>query len=82
MRRLREPRPPGQGWSTFLRNHDHETWACDFLQTYDLLFRSICAFFFAEIGSRRIVHVAAPRTPSSAWVTQQLREGAPIGRMP
>lgn len=74
MRRVREPRPPGQHWSTFLRNHAHETWACDFLQTYDLLFRPIFAFFLIEIGSRRVVHVAATRSPTSAWVTQQLRE--------
>ena len=45
MRRVRQSRPPGQRWATFLRNHAHETWACDFLQTYDLLFRPIFAFF-------------------------------------
>ena len=38
LRRVRQPRPSGQRWATFLRNHAHETWACDFLQTYDLLF--------------------------------------------
>jgi putative transposase len=28
----RAPRPRGQSWATFLRNHAHEIWACDFLQ--------------------------------------------------
>ena len=60
-----QPRPPGQRWATFLRNHAHETWACDFLQTYDLLFRPLFAFFFIELGSRRVVHVGVTRSPST-----------------
>jgi hypothetical protein len=73
MRRAAEPRPPGQRWSTFLRNHAHETWACDFLQTCDLLFRPIFAFFVIAIGSRRVVHVGVTRSPSSAWVAPARR---------
>ncbi len=79
-------RGPGQHntqrWSTFLRNHAHETWACDFLQTYDLLFRPSFAFFLIELGSRRVVHVGVTRSPSSAWVTQQLREATTWGDGP
>ena len=82
MRRVRGPRPPSQRWSTFLRNHAHETWACDFLQSYDLLFRPIFAFFLIELGSRRVVHVGVTRSPSSAWVTQQLREATAWGEGP
>jgi hypothetical protein len=77
MRRVRQPRPPGQRWATLLRNHAHETWACDFLQTYDLLFRPIFAFFLIQLGSRRVVHVGVTRSPSSAWVAQRLREATP-----
>jgi hypothetical protein len=29
MRGVRPPRPTGQSWRTFLRNHDGEIWACD-----------------------------------------------------
>ncbi len=82
MRRLREPRPPTQRWSTFLRNHARETWACDFLQTYDLLFRPIFAVFLIELASRRVVHVGVTGSPSSAWVTQQLREATTWGDGP
>jgi hypothetical protein len=32
---------PKQTWATFLRNHACEIWACDFLQTYDLFFRTL-----------------------------------------
>jgi len=69
MRRVRHSRPPGQHWATFLRNHAHDTWACDFVQTYDLLFRPIFAFFLVELGSRRVAHVGVTRSPSSTWVT-------------
>jgi putative transposase len=57
MRAVRQRPPRGQSWTTFLRNHGHRVWACDFLQTYDVLFRPIFAFFIIEIGTRRIVHV-------------------------
>ena len=47
MRAVRPPAPPrGQRWHTFLRNHP--VWACDFLQTYDIWFRPIFAFFIID----------------------------------
>ena len=51
MRAARPTRPRGQRWSTFLRNHAQEIWACDFLQTYDVFFRSIFAFVFIELAT-------------------------------
>jgi hypothetical protein len=36
--------PRGQNWHSFLRNHT--VWACDFLQTYDICFRPLFAFFY------------------------------------
>src|SRR5260221_12377164 len=74
LRQRGAPRPSGTSWATFLRVHGQEIWACDFLQIYDLFFRPLFAFFVIELGSRRVVHSAATRVPSSAWVTQQLRE--------
>jgi len=81
-RQASRPRPPGQRWATFLRNHAHETWACDFLQVTDLLFRPLFAFFLMELGSRRVVHVGVTRHPTDAWVAQQLREATPYGACP
>src|SRR5205823_5902418 len=43
------PGGAGQTWATFLRNHAHETWACDFLQVVDLGFRSLFAFCIVEL---------------------------------
>jgi len=86
-RHLRAARPPqpggrGQTWATFLRNHAHETWACDFLPVVDLGFRSLFAFVVVELGSRRVVHVGVTRHPSDAWVAQQLREATPFDQRP
>jgi putative transposase len=79
---LRRVGPAGQGWGTFLRNHASEIWACDFLQTYDALFRSIFVFVIIELDSRRVVHVNVTRHPADAWVAQQLREATPFGEGP
>jgi putative transposase len=48
MRTVRSHRPRGQKWSTFLRNHADQIWACDFLQVSDLFFRPLFAFFLIE----------------------------------
>jgi putative transposase len=65
--RQAQPTPPsGQTWSTFLHNHAHQLWACDFLPIIGLFFRQFCAFFIVEIGSRRVVHVGVTATPTDA----------------
>ena len=76
------PRPSGQTWATFLQNHAPQIWACDFIQVYDILFRSLFVFVIMEHASRRIVHVAITAHPSDAWVAQQLREATPWGEGP
>ncbi|HVY31890.1 MAG TPA: integrase core domain-containing protein [Polyangiaceae bacterium] len=72
---MRQARPPthgdGQAWRTFL--HNHSVWACDFLQTYDIGFRPVFAFFIVDVNTRRVVHVAATRAPTAIWTAQQLR---------
>jgi hypothetical protein len=42
----------GQVWGTFLRNHVPEIWVCDFLHTYDALFRSLFVFVIIELFSQ------------------------------
>jgi len=82
MRGVRTPRPTGQSWRTFLRNHGGEIWACDFLQVTDLYFRSLFAFFLIELKSRKVIPVGVTRSPSDAWTAQQLREATPYGQNP
>jgi transposase InsO family protein len=67
---------------TFLRNHVQDIWAVDFLQTYDLFFRTLFVFVVIELDSRRLVHFGVTRSPDDAWVAQQLREATPFGEGP
>jgi putative transposase len=67
----------GQTWRTFLRNHT--VWASDFLQTCDIWFRPIFAFFIVDVDAKRVVHVAVTRAPTQAWTAQQLRNATPFG---
>jgi putative transposase len=76
------PRPRGQSWAPFLRNHAPDIWACDFLQVTDLCFRPLFAYFIVALGSRRIVHVGVTRHPTDAWVAQQRREATPFDQHP
>jgi len=76
------PRPMGQSWRTFLRNHGGEIWACDFLQVTDLFFRSLFAFFNTLLKSRKVIHVGVTRSPTDAWTAQQLREATPFEQTP
>ncbi len=72
----------GQSWATFLANHPDATWACDFIQTYDILFRQVYAFFIVHLGSRQVVYTAACRHPTQEWTTQQLRNATMDGESP
>ncbi len=82
MRGVRRHQPRGQKWATFVRNHADQIWACDFLQVTDLFFRPLFAFFLIELKTRRVIHVGVTRSPSDAWVAQQLREATPYGQAP
>jgi transposase InsO family protein len=82
MRVLRRRPGGGQTWATFLANHRHQVWACDFLQIYDLWFRPVFAFFIIDHGSRKVVHVGVTRQPSCGWVAQQMRSATPFGTGP
>jgi putative transposase len=75
-------RPSSQTWNTFLYNHAHEIWSCDFLPVTDLFFRPLFAFFIIELRRRKVIHVAVTRHPTDAWVSQQLREATPFGQAP
>ncbi len=82
LKRMPQLRPSGQTWSTFVRNHAAEFWACDFVQTYDVFFRAVFVFVIIELESRKVIHMNVTRSRSDAWVAQQLREATPFGAQP
>ena len=72
----------GQNWLTFLRNHAHEIWACDFTVIHSIFFKPLYAFVIMEHASREIVHTAVTMNPTDEWTAQQLREATPWGKRP
>ena len=52
------------------------------MQTYDAFFRALFVFVIIELESRRVVHFAVTRSPTDAWVAEQLRSATPFGEGP
>jgi putative transposase len=71
------PRPSGQRWATFVRNHAKAMVACDFVVVVTARFRILYVFVVMEVGSRKLLHVNATSHPTSSWTLQQLREAIP-----
>jgi putative transposase len=82
MHQAKPPRSTSQNWSTFLKNHSHQIWACDFLPVNDIFFRQIYAFVIMELGSRKIIHVGVTSHSTDEWTAQQLREATPFEQRP
>jgi putative transposase len=64
-------------WSTFLNNHHEVIAAMDFFTVPTLTFGILRCFFVIAHDRRRIIHCNVTRHPSSAWISQQLREAFP-----
>ncbi|MFZ2097421.1 MAG: integrase core domain-containing protein [Anaerolineales bacterium] len=78
----KERKTSTQAWTTFLKNHASEIWACDFTVVHDLLFRPIVIFVILELKTRLIIHSAVTTSPSDEWTAQQLREATPWSSHP
>jgi putative transposase len=78
------PRPPGPAkrWAAFLSNHREAIAAMDFFTVPTLRFGMIYCFFVISHDRRRILHCNVTRHPTSAWVSQQLREAFPYDDLP
>jgi putative transposase len=75
--KVRKSPSSSQTWTTFVKNHVGDIWACDFTVVYDWLFRPWHIFVMMELKTRRIVHSAVTKSPTDDWIAQQLREATP-----
>jgi len=76
------PRRDGQKWRTFIKNHSHELFACDFMTQHTALFTTVYVFVVMEISTRRIVHCNVTESPALDWVKIQIRDIAAFDRKP
>ena len=67
-------RQRGQRWTTFIRNHLHETWACDFFVLVTARFRVLYVFVVLSLGRRTIVHAGITEHPTARWAAQRIAE--------
>jgi putative transposase len=68
------PRGRGQKWSTFIRNHLDQTWACDWFTIVTLRFQVLCAFVILDLGRREVVRLGVTPAPSAQYAAQSFVE--------
>ena len=82
MRGVRSRGGGGQSWATFLKNHAERVWVCDFIQTHDLLFRQVYAFFLCIWHHGAWSMSPQPATRPRRGRAQQLRNVTMDGDAP
>ena len=82
MRRAPRSPEPAKRWAAFLSNHREAIAAMDFLTVPTLTFGVLTCFFVLAHDRRRVLQFNVTRHPTSAWVTQQLREAFPYDTAP
>jgi len=68
------PRSRGQKWSTFVRNHLGQTWACDWFTIVTLRFQVLYAFVIIDLGRREVVRLGVTPSPSAQYAAQSFVE--------
>jgi putative transposase len=64
----------GQKWSTFVRNHLGQTWACDWFTIVTLRFQVLYAFVILDLGHREVVRLGVTPSPSAQYAAQSFVE--------
>ena len=82
MRKAPRNPDPAKRWAAFLSNHREAIAAMDFFTVPTLTFGVLYCFFVIAHDRRRILHFNVTRHPTSAWVSQQLRETFPYDSAP
>ena len=76
-----KPRASRQ-WKAFLHNYGEAIAAMDFFTVPTLTFGMLYCFFVISHDRLRILRCNVTKHPTSAWVTQQLREAFPDDSAP
>jgi len=74
--------PPGQSWSTFLRNHAPRIAAMDLFVVPTVGFKLLYALVIVRLDRRALVWVNVTRYPTAEWVARQLTEAFPWDEAP
>jgi putative transposase len=64
-------RGKGQKWSTFIHNHLHQAWACDWFTIVTWCFRVVYGWVNIDLGRRRIVDMGVTTVPSGQYAAQR-----------
>jgi transposase InsO family protein len=72
LRRL--PRPPGQTWKTFLRNHLGQMVSIDFFTVPTITWKVLFVFIVLEHRRREVLHFNMMDHPTAAWTSQPIIE--------
>jgi hypothetical protein len=82
MRKAPRNPEPAKRWVEFLSNHREVTAAMDFFTVPTLTFGVLHCFFVIAHDRRKILRFGVTKHPSSAWISQQLREAFPHDAAP
>ena len=82
MRKAPRNPEPAKRWAAFLNNHREAIAAMDFFTVPTLTFGVLYCFFVIAHDRRRILYCNVIMHPTSAWVSQQLREAFPYDATP
>jgi len=61
------------GWRKLMGHYKDQLLACDFFTVETIRMKTLYAFFFIELGTRRVYLAGVTEHPDGAWVAQQAR---------
>ena len=78
----KRPRPPSQGWRTFLRNHAPDIAAMDLFVVPTIGFDLLYVFVIVRLDRRQLVWINVTTNPTAEWIARQLTEAFPWDEAP
>ena len=74
---IQRPRPPSQGWGTFLRNHAPDIAAMDLLIVPTIGFDLLYALVIIRLQRRELVWINVTTHPTAEWIACQITAAFP-----